>query len=405
MEESIKFIHQTISNSELYPVTRFGPEHAQKVLQYHESFPEYKVTPLFLLNEFAKKYGIRSVVIKDESYRFGIGSFKVLGGSYAIGNYIAQKLHKSIHDMTYAELMNDDIRKETGNITFVTATDGNHGRGVAWTANQLKQKSVIYMPKGSSMERLHHIQKLGAEASITDMNYDDAVRYANKLAEKNGWVMVQDTSWDGYEDIPGWIMEGYSTMAHESAQQMKQMHIRPTHIFLQAGVGAMAGAVAGYFADLYGDKNRPIVTIVEPNKADCIFRTVSANDGEIHCVKGFMDSIMAGLCCGEPCTIGWKVLHDHADNFVSIPDYIAGEGMRILGNPLQNDPRIISGESGAAGFGLLAEALRNPNLDWLRDKLKLDSDSVVLCFSTEGATDLHSYEEITWDGKHPSQLY
>ena len=196
-------------------------------------------------------------------------------------------------------------------------------------------------------------------------------------------------------------MEGYGTMADEASDEFGE---RPTHVFVQAGVGSLAGGMVGYFANKYKD-NPPIMVVVETSVADCLYKGAVQNNGEIAKVGGDMDSIMAGLCCGEPCTIGWKVLHDHADNFVSIPDYIAGEGMRILGNPLQNDPRIISGESGAAGFGLLAEALRNPNLDWLRDKLKLDSDSVVLCFSTEGATDLRSYEEITWDGKHPSQLY
>ena len=195
-------------------------------------------------------------------------------------------------------------------------------------------------------------------------------------------------------------MEGYTTMALEAVEQLKGE--KPTHIFLQAGVGAMSGGVTGFFADLYGDKDRPIITIVEPNKADCIYRTAKADDGKLHVVKGDMNSIMAGLCCGEPCTIGWNVLHDHADNFVSMPDYVAAEGMRILGNPLGDDPRVISGESGAATSGFVAEVLRNPALAEMKEALQLDQNSRILCFSTEGDTDSENYRKIVWDGAHPS---
>ena len=324
----------------------------------------------------------------------------MLGGSYTIGNYLAHRLGMDIRELSYEKLISKEVHDKIGDITFVTATDGNHGRGVAWTANRLHQKSVVYMPKGSALERLNNIRALGADASITDLNYDDAVRLANEGAEKNGWVMVQDTAWPGYEDIPGWIMEGYTTMAAEAVEQLKGA--KPTHIFLQAGVGAMSGGITGFFADLYGDEERPIITIVEPNKADCIYRTAEADDGQLHFVKGDMNTIMAGLACGEPCTIGWKVLHDHADNFVSMPDYVAAEGMRVLGNPLPGDSRVISGESGAATAGFVAEVLRNESLDWLRRQLKLDENSRILCFSTEGDTDRENYRRIVWDGLHPS---
>lgn len=256
------------------------------------------------------------------------------------------------------------------------------------------------MPKGSAKERLENIRKLGSDASITDLNYDDAVRLAKKSADENGWVMVQDTSWAGYEKIPRWIMEGYTTMAHEAVQQLKGE--KPTHIFLQAGVGAMSGAVTAYFSALYGDKERPIITIVEPNNADCIFKTAYANDGKLHFVTGDMHTIMAGLACGEPCTIGWEMLRDHADYYVSMPDYIAAEGMRILSNPLKDDTRVISGESGAAGFGFAAEVLRNPSMEEIKRQLRLDRNSKILCFSTEGDTDRENYRNIVWDGLYPS---
>ena len=384
----------------LYDVKRFGLENAKKVNAFHRSFPEYSVTPLANLNHFAEQVGLKSIHVKDESYRFNLNAFKVLGGSYAIGNYIAKKLGMDISELPYEKMTSKEIKEKLGEVTFVTATDGNHGRGVAWTANRLGQKSVVYMPKGSAKERLDNIKALGSDASITDLNYDDAVRLANEGAEKYGWVMVQDTAWEGYEDIPGWIMEGYTTMAYEAVQQLGDE--KPTHVFLQAGVGAMSGGVTGFLADYYGDKDRPIITIVEPNKADCIYRTAEANDGKLHFVTGDMDSIMAGLCCGEPCTIGWNVLKDHADHFVSIPDYCAAKGMRILGNPLPGDDKVISGESGAATFGFVAELMTNPSLDWLRKKLQIDENSRILCFSTEGDTDKENYRRIVWDGLYQS---
>ena len=259
------------------------------------------------------------------------------------------------------------------------------------------------MPKGSALERLENIRALGAEASITDLNYDDAVRLANQGAEQYGWVMVQDTAWEGYEDIPAWIMQGYTTMALEAVEQLREHQVeRPTHVFLQAGVGAMSGGVTGFLSDYYGEKDRPIITIVEPNKADCLYRTARANDGRLRFVSDGMDTIMAGLACGEPCTIGWKVLADHADHFVSCPDYTAAKGMRVLGNPLAGDPRVVSGESGAATLGLVAEVMQNRSLDWLREELQLDGNSRVLCISTEGDTDRAGYRRIVWDGAYPS---
>ena len=401
MNECFKAVHyERKTGQDLYPVKRFGPENAKKVRSFHASFPEYTVTPLAKLDNLAKTLGVANVYVKDESYRFGLNAFKVLGGSYTIGNYLAQKLGKDISELPFNVLSSEEVRKQIGEVTFVTATDGNHGRGIAWTANRLGQKSVVYMPKGSALERLNNIKALGADASITDLNYDDAVRLANSNAEKYGWVMVQDTAWEGYEDIPGWIMEGYTTMAAEAVEQLGG--VKPTHIFLQAGVGAMSGGITGFFADLYGDEDRPIITIVEPNKADCIYRSAEANDGKPHFVKGDMNTIMAGLACGEPCTIGWNVLRDHADNFVSMPDYVAAEGMRVLGNPLPGDDRVISGESGAATLGFVAEVMRNESLDWLRKQLKLDENSRILCFSTEGDTDKENYRRIVWDGLHPS---
>lgn len=385
MENKIKLVKLNHSDNKS-SVKELGFQRALKVNEFHKSFPEYKQTPLVDLNNLATELNVKSIYVKDESFRFNLNAFKVLGGSYAIGSYIASKLNMDISDLPYEKMTSDEIRKQLGDITFVTATDGNHGRGVAWTANRLKQKSVVYMPKGSAIERLNNIRALGSDATITDLNYDDAVRKANDDAINKGWVLIQDTAWDGYTETPLKIMQGYTTMALEAYKQLNG--IKPTHIFLQAGVGAMAGAVTGFFADVY-DEEKPIITIVEPDKADCIFKTAQANDGKLHFIKGDMNSIMAGLCCGEPCTIAWNILKDYADNFISMPDYVAAKGMRVLAKN-----NVVSGESGASTIGLVNEVLSNKEYEWLKDELKIDNNSRILCFSTEGDTDKENYQNI-----------
>lgn len=379
-------------------LTLLNKEKAEEIKKFHKTFPMYQLTPLVELKETAAYFGLGNLYVKDESYRFGLNAFKVLGGSHAIGKYLAGKLGKELDEVSYEILVADETREELGDITFVTATDGNHGRGVAWTANQFKQKSVVYMPKGSAQERLDNIKAAGADASITDMNYDDAVRLANRQAQEKGWVLVQDTAWEGYEEIPTWIMQGYGTMALEALEQLPE---KPTHIFLQAGVGSMAAAIAGFFTSVY-QENRPMIIIVEPNKADCFYRTVEADDGNMHFVTGDMDTIMAGLACGEPCSIAWDILKDCADYYISCPDYVAAKGMRILGNPAKGDTRVVSGESGASAFGCVAEIMSNPELRKIKEQLQLDEKSRVLFFSTEGDTDKANYKAIVWDGKYGS---
>lgn len=398
MIEELKLVQPQKRTNAKSNLEFLNQETVEKVCNFHKSFPMYEQTPLARMDALASELGLGSIYVKDESYRFGLNAFKVLGASYAIGKYLAKRLGVDISEMQYGKLVSDEVKAKLGEVTFVTATDGNHGRGVAWTANRLGQKSVVYMPKGSSQERLQNIQAENAQASITDMNYDEAVRLANSQAELNGWVMVQDTAWEGYTDIPTWIMQGYATMGFEAHKQLPE---KPTHIFLQAGVGSLAGAVTGLFASIYGDE-RPIITIVEPNKADCLYRTAEADDGKLHFVTGDMNTLMAGLACGEPSSIGWNVLRDYADNFISCPDAFAAKGMRIMGNPPLGDDRVISGESGAATLGCVAEIMTNPDYAAFKEKLKLDETSRVLFFSTEGATDKESYKSIVWDGKYPT---
>lgn len=399
MKNDVKYVVRPRKQGPKASLDFLSRQEGEKAHKFHASFPVYKPTPLAKLKELAKTLGVKDIFVKDESHRFGLNAFKVLGGSYAIGRYIAAKLGEDIENMPSEKMLSPQVREKLGELTFVTATDGNHGRGVAWTANQLGQNSVVYMPLGSAPERLENIRAEGAQADIVDMNYDEAVRLANSKAESEGWIMVQDTAWEGYTEIPTWIIQGYSTMACEIIQQLEEMgEEKPSHIFLQAGVGSMAAAMQGFFAAEYGE-NRPFVGVVEPNKADCVFRTAEANDGELHFVAGRMDTIMAGLACGEPCTIGWDILNDYSDAFISCPDYMAADGMRILAAPKPGDSPVVSGESGAAPLGCIANVLTRNDLKELKEQLKLNENSRILFISTEGDTDKETYRKIVWGGR------
>ncbi|MBX4259405.1 diaminopropionate ammonia-lyase [Clostridium estertheticum] len=402
--ESIKYITNQDSrkvDNKKASVEFIDKKEVKKVRSFHKSFLEYKVTPLHSLKELSKELGVSNIWVKDESYRFGLNAFKVLGGSYAVGKYLANKLNMDISELSFEKLRSKEIKEKLGGITFVTATDGNHGRGIAWAAKQLGQKSVVFMPKGSSEVRLNNIRKEGAEASITNLNYDDAVRLANKYADEHNGVMVQDSAWEGYTDIPTWIMQGYATLIDEAIEQIKEGGDILTHVFLQAGVGSFAGSIQGYLAAEFG-ADRPITTIVEPNEAACIFNSIKEKDGKPHAVTGYMPTIMAGLACGEPNIVSFGILRDYADMYISCPDYVSARGMRMLGNPLKGDPKVISGESGAVCLGMVSLILGDDNLKEISEKLKLNKDSKILVISTEGDTDPISYKNIVWDGAYAS---
>ena len=340
--------------------------------------------------------------VKDESFLFGLNAFKVLGGSFAMASYIAKEMGRDVSEMTYDYLTSEAFRKEFGQATFFTATDGNHGRGVAWAANKLGQKAVVHMPKGSSKSRFDNIAKEGAAVTIEDVNYDDCVRMAAaEAAETEHGVIVQDTAWDGYEEIPSWIMQGYGTMASEAAEQLRQMGVnRPTHVFVQAGVGSLAGAVVGYFTNLFPNDppsssswrpGRPTASIRAPWPGTAIPASWTAT-----CRPSW-----PGLACGEPNTISWDILRNHVSAFVSCPDWVSARGMRMLGVPVKGDPVVISGESGAVGMGLIAAIMETDEYKELREAIGLDRFSQVLMFSTEGNTDPMKFRKVLWDGEYP----
>ena len=403
MKETIKWVKNSMPASEDRQLDVMSLNHVAKARAFHNSFPQYSVTPLARLDGMAEHLGLGGLFVKDESYRFGLNAFKVLGGSFAMARYIAQQMGRDVSEMTYDYLTSEDFRKEFGQATFFTATDGNHGRGVAWAANKLGQKAVVHMPKGSSRSRYDNIAKEGAKVTIEEVNYDDCVRMAAaEAAQTEHGVVVQDTAWEGYEEIPAWIMQGYGTMASEAAEQLRQLSVnRPTHVFVQAGVGSLAGAVVGYFTNLFPN-DPPKFVVMEAGAADCLYQGALAGDGAPRIVGGDLQTIMAGLACGEPNIISWDILRNHVSAFVSCPDWVSAKGMRMLGAPAKGDPRVISGESGAVGMGLIAALMEGDAYKELREAIGLDRFSQVLMFSTEGDTDPEKYRRILWDGEYPT---
>ena len=399
MREPIQWTMNQIPAASTSCLSVMALDQVEKARAFHRSFPQYTVTPLTQLDKLAKRLGLGGVWLKDESYRFGLNAFKVLGGSFAMARYIAGELGRDVSEMTYDYLTSQDFQSAFGQATFFTATDGNHGRGVAWAAKRLGQKAVVRMPKGSAQSRFDNIAREGAQVTIETVNYDDCVRLAAaEAARTEHGVVIQDTAWEGYEKIPSWIMQGYGTMASEAAEQLPESG-RPTHVFIQAGVGSLAGAVVGYFVNRFPDAP-PKFVVLEARAADCLYQGAVAGDGAPRTVGGDLKTIMAGLACGEPCTIAWDILRTHASAFLSCPDWVSARGMRMLAAPLPGDPAVVSGESGAVGIGALSVLREDPVYSELYKALELDENSRVLLFSTEGDTDPDQYRRIVWDGAY-----
>lgn len=376
----------------------FDIKYSRLARKFHREIPGYKVTPLRSLENLSNMIGLGGIYVKDEAQRLTLNSFKVMGGSFAIFRLIEKKLGLSDDQMSYEYLLSPECHKRIEGLVITSATDGNHGKGIAWASRKLGLKCVIYVHKETSKPRIEAIERYGAKVIVVDGNYDDAVRKCAEDANENGWQIVSDTSWDGYTEIPTWIMQGYTTMLLEAQEQFLGIGLtKPTHVFVQAGVGALAASVIGFYAALFKD-DPPKFIVVEPEKAACVYETAKANDGEIHSVKGDLDTIMAGLACGDPSPIAWEVLDGCADVFMKVPDYTAARGMRILAVPLKGDPFVISGESGAVTLGALYAIMTEKASEGLKKTLGLGPDSNVLLINTEGNTDPIHFRQIIWDG-------
>lgn len=374
----------------------FKETQVKKIYKFHKSMGKaYNQTPLVSLDEFAQSHKISKMFVKDESKRGNLKAFKLLGGAYAVANCICKKLNVNIDDINFDYLKSNEVKKQLGDLVFAAASDGNHGKSVAWAANEFNQKAIVYMPKGTVKDRIDAIESLGGTVVVSDYTYDWCVEEVNRLSKSKGWEVVLDTASEGDTQVATWVMQGYSTMGFEAINQLGATV--PSHMFLQAGVGSMAASMIAVFANHYKE-NCPKIYILEPHQAACYYDSGVKSDGNAYSVSGDMDSTMAGLACGVPNPISWEIIRSFADGFFSCDDILTANGMRILGNPLGNDKKIISGESGAIGTGFVDYIVKNqPDL---ADKIGLDKDSSVIVFSTEGDTDTKNYRDIVWYGKY-----
>ena len=362
-------------------------ENSDTAYNFHKTLPGYLPTPLLNLRHFAQKIGIGDCYIKDESQRLGLNAFKVLGASYAMAEEIKKYVPEGQSNLSFESIKSH--KTSIKDLTFVTATDGNHGRAVAWCAEQYGCRAVVFMPKGSSEIRLKSILEHKAKAEITELNYDETVKYAESEAIKNNWVLLQDSSWPGYTEVPRNIMVGYKTMVQEFFEQTSDW---PTHVIAQAGVGSFAASIFSSF--ISSTKQQPKFILLEPSGAACFFNSVKVGDKKPHLTPD-LNTMMAGLSCGMPSILAWDIIVPIADIFAICEDNIAIKGMQILSQPTEGDPSIISGESGAVPIGFLHEVATNPLYSDLRDQIQLDVSSKVLFFSTEGDTDPELYKKYT----------
>ncbi|MBD3362867.1 diaminopropionate ammonia-lyase [Candidatus Dojkabacteria bacterium] len=377
-------------------------EISDQVRNFHQKLEGFKQTPLLHLSDLSKELGVGGVWVKDEGKRNELKSFKALGGSWAI----FQHLKKCLGIPEDREIGFDELgrllKEKNKDIVFCTATDGNHGAGVAWAAQKLNQKAKIYFPQETVKARLDRVRSLGADVIVVPDNYDIAVEKAFSDAKENGWTIISDTAWEGYEEIPKWVIQGYTTLTNEAQEQLNKKGIdKPTHIFIQAGVGSLASGVVGYYSSLLKEE-MPITVIVEPENADCIFSSLEQKDGKIHQIGGDLQTIMAGLSCGRPNPIAYEVLWNLGDYSVRCSDFVAAKGMRIAAAPAGNDPSFIAGESAVVGLGLLSFIQKSEQLQDLKKELQLNKDSQVLIISTEGDTDPVNYQHVVWDGVYPT---
>jgi diaminopropionate ammonia-lyase len=348
------------------------------------SWPGYAPTPMVPLPDAAEAARVASVHWKDESGRFGLGSFKALGGAYAVLRVLAVELARrgDAASATSADLADGKYKEATRGIAVTCATDGNHGRSVAWGAQRFGCRCVIFVHPGVSKGRRDAVAAYGAEVREAPGTYDDSVRAAKREAEKEGWFVVSDTSYPGYTEPPRDVMQGYRLMAEEAAEALPAP---PTHVFVPGGVGGLAAAVSAQMRARYG-KDAPRLVVAEPDRAACLM--ASAEAGQLTAVDGPLDTVMAGLACGEPSLLAWQELERAAFGFVSIPDEAAVACMRALH---RRQPRIVAGESAVAGLAALLLAGRD---GFGRAALGLGEDSRVLLLGTEGATDPELYARL-----------
>ena len=346
----------------------------------------YQPTPIFDLARLAEGLGLEAVCYKHEGPRFGLGSFKALGGAYAVLRSIQRELSGAEgRQITVEEIHGGHFAPLISEMTIISATDGNHGRSVAWGAQRYGAKCRIYIHAEVSSFRAEAMQKLGAEVIRIDGDYDATVAQTRLDAEEFGWLIVSDTSWPGYFLPPLDVMAGYGVMAREIVRELPEL---PTHVFLQGGVGGLAASVIAVFHQEWG-KAAPRNIVVEPELAPCLF--ASAKAGAPISVKIEEETLMAGLSCGEPSQIAWKILENAVHGFMTIPEALVAPAVRMLATGQSGDPGLDVGESAVAGLiGLICGATNRS----LRDEMKLGPASRVMIIGSEGVTDPSLFQAI-----------
>lgn len=360
---------------------------AAEAIRDIRSWPNYEATPLHSLASMARAANMAAIHYKDESQRFGLKSFKALGGAYAV----ARQLQLAVEARTgkrpgTAQLLSGDCKADVAELVVSCATDGNHGRSVAWGAQLFGCGCVIYVHRDVSEGRKQAMEAFGAQVIRIDGNYDDSVRQADADAKAHGRIIVSDTSYEGYMEIPKDVALGYTVMLDEIVGQLGGEI--PTHVFVQGGVGGLASAVGGYFWDLWGAR-RPRLVIVEPEQANCL--QLSAKAGKPVAVTGSLETLMAGLACGEVSSLAWQILSVGADDFLTISEEAVPATMRLLAAGFERDPAIEAGESAVPGLAAALIARQDPALS---AALGLDASSRVLVIGTEGATDPALYRKL-----------
>lgn len=363
----------------------------ERHLQFRDDNAE---TPLVSLPGLAAASGVGAIHVKDEGQRLGLGSFKALGGAYAVIRLVLEAAEMQLgRQVDMAALHSPEVRQIAEGMTFACATDGNHGRSVAQGAQLVGARSAIFVHSGVSDERVAAIARFGAEMIRVAGSYDDSVKEAARVAEERGWMIVSDTSWPGYERIPGLVMQGYTALVREA---LRQIPAPPTHVFIQAGVGGIAAAVAGHLAIAF-DEERPVFTVVDPARAACLLETARA--GHPVTVPHGEPTVMAMLECYEPSRVAWRILSRTADAFMTVDEEDAVSVMRRLADPAPGDPSVVSGESGGVGLAGFLKAVADPDM---KAALSIGPQSRILVVNTEGATDPGRYREIV--GASPADV-
>jgi len=365
----------------------------EEIRALHRSIPGFAPTPLTSLRSLARRLGLKSILVKDESHRLHLKAFKVLGASYAIFRWIEQQEGLRLNrPLSVVDFYSGEPLLEPGAFTFCTATDGNHGRAVAWAANQLQQRSVIFVPENTVAARQENISTEGAEVRVVEGDYDLAVRTCADEAASRGWQIISDTSWDNYTEIPEWVAQGYHTLFAEIDEQVEPgCEVDVT--LIPGGVGTLAAAAAEHFRGLHSDRPVKLVS-VEPTESDCLFASAESPTGQPTATSATQRTIMAGLNCGSPSPLAWKAIKPAYNAFVTIDDSACREAMGRYARPKGEDRKIVSGESGAATLAALIWLVEQRDRGLDLGELKLDSDTTVLLLNTEGDTDPEHYQAV-----------